>query len=126
MSAVGIGVDIVDVGRVAALLQRHGGRFLDRCFRTGEIDGDRVDLAAHVAGRWALKEACLKAIGGPVGGIPYRDIEVVRSPAGAPGIRLHGTAAAALAAVGGGRVLASLSHERNLAVGFVIVDRGGA
>lgn len=57
-----MGIDIVDVGRVERLLARHGDRFLARCFRAGEIMADagggrRDDLAAHVAGRWAVKEA---------------------------------------------------------------------
>jgi holo-[acyl-carrier protein] synthase len=122
-----VGVDIVSVGRVEQLLLRHGSRFLARCFRPEELpagaDGRRrFDFAAHVAGRWALKEACLKAIGGDLRGIPYRDIEVRREVGGAPCVRLHGRAAAALAAGGGGRLLASLSHEREVAVGFVVID----
>ena len=126
MSVRGIGIDIVAVDRVEQLLRRHERRFLDRCFRPGELvtaaDGRRrVDFAAHVAGRWAVKEACLKALGGQLGGIPYRDIEVGRAPGGAPCVTLHGRAAEALAAAGGGRVLASLSHEREAAVGFVVI-----
>ena len=127
MNLRGIGIDIVAIDRVAALLVRHPGRFLERCFREGELapgaDGrPRVDLAAQVAGRWAVKEACLKALGGDVRGIPYRDVEVGRRGDGAPVVTLHGRAAAALAARGGGRVLASLSHERDLAVGFVVIE----
>lgn len=122
-----MGIDIVDVGRVERLLQRHGDRFLARCFRPGEVMADaqgrpRDDLAAHVAGRWALKEACLKALGGDLGGIPYADIEVTRAPGAAPVVVLHGRAAAALASRGGGRILASLSHERTAAVGLVVIE----
>ena len=127
MSLRGIGIDLVAVGRVELLLQRHGSRFLARCFRPGEIvaagDGrPRADLAAHVAGRWAVKEACLKALGGDVRGIPYRDVEVRAVPGEGPEVVLHGSAAAALAARGGRRVLASLSHERDLAIGFVVIE----
>lgn len=127
MSLRGIGVDIVDIARVERLLARHGDRFLARCFREGELmpaaDGQpRVDLAAHVAGRWAVKEACLKALGGDLGGIPYADIEVSRLPGAGPVVTLHGRAAQALAARGGGRILASLSHERSAAVGMVVIE----
>ncbi|MBK9775132.1 MAG: holo-ACP synthase [bacterium] len=127
MSVRGIGVDIVDVRRVEALLARHGGRFLERCFRPSELapaePGCQVGCsAARVAGRWAVKEACLKALGGGIAVIPYRDIEVLRSEGGAPVVVLHGAAAAAHAAGGGGRVLASLSHERETAVGMVIIE----
>lgn len=127
MSLRGIGTDLVAVGRVEALLGRHGSRFLARCFRPGEVaDGSdgpaRRDLAAHVAGRWAVKEACLKALGGDLRGIPYRDIEVRASMGGPPEVVLYGQAAAALAACGGRRILASISHERDLAVGFVVIE----
>ena len=128
MSVGGVGVDIVAVDRIEALLSRHGQRFLRRCFRNGELplgeDGASPSgLAGQVAGRWAVKEACLKALGGEVRGVPYRDIEVRRGPAGEPSVVLHGRAAAALAAIGGRRVLASLSHERAMAVGVVIIER---
>lgn len=127
MSLRGIGTDLVAVGRVEALLGRHGSRFLARCFRPGEVAGDpdapaRRDLAAHVAGRWAVKEACLKALGGNLRGIPYRDIEVRSAAGGGPEVVLHGRAAAALAGCGGRRILASISHERDLAVGFVVIE----
>lgn len=128
-----MGIDIVSVDRVERLLARHDSRFLARCFRPEELpsgaDGHRRgDFAAQVAGRWAVKEACLKALGcldatgGDVSGIPYRDIEVRRAPAGAPVVVLHGRAAAALAAGGGGRVLGSLSHECGAAVGFALIE----
>ncbi len=127
MSLRGIGTDLVAVGRVEALLGRHGSRFLARCFRPGEIATSaagpaRADLAAHVAGRWAVKEACLKALGGDVRGIPYRDVEVRRTAGGAPEVVVHGRAATALAAAGGRRIWASLSHERDLAIGFVVIE----
>lgn len=127
MSLRGIGVDIVDVARIERLLERHGDRFLARCFRPGEVlpaaDGRaRAELALHVAGRWAVKEACLKALGGAIGGIPYADVEVARGPGGAPCVVLHGRAARLLADAGGGRVLASLSHERQAAVGLVVIE----
>jgi holo-[acyl-carrier protein] synthase len=134
-----MGVDIVSVSRVEQLLRRHDSRFLARCFRPEELpagaDGRRLsDFPSRVAGRWAVKEACLKALGclesgdrpgtiaGDVRGIPYRDIEVRPMAGGAPEVVLHGRAAALFAAGGGGRVLASLSHEREVAVGFVVID----
>lgn len=127
MSVSGIGIDIVAVARVEALLRRHGDRFLERCFRPGELrERDAATpeavFAARVAGRWAVKEAVLKALGGELGAVPYRDVEVGRTPDGAPVVTLHGRAAAALAARGGGRVLASLSHERDQAVGLAVIE----
>ena len=122
----GIGVDLVSVDRIDRILERHGPRFLARCFRPAELPAGgsgRVDFSGLIAGRWAVKEACLKALGGDLSGVPYRDVEVLRGPAGEPVVVLHGQAAAALAAAGGGRILVSLSHERALAVGFVVIER---
>lgn len=127
MSLRGIGIDLVTIDRVAVLLARHQARFLERCFRAAELapaagEHPRADLAARVACCWAVKEACLKALGGDVRSIPYRDVEVEIRTNGAPVVRLHGRAAIALAARGGRRILASLSRERALSIGFVIIE----
>jgi holo-[acyl-carrier protein] synthase len=122
---VGLGTDIVAVARIADLAARYGPRFLDRCFspdeqRVGARPGGAG--AAALAARWAAKEAFLKALGRDVRGIPYRAVEVVRSPAGPVTLRLTGRAAAALAAVGGGPVLVSLSHEKDVACATVVIE----
>ncbi len=125
MSLRGLGTDIVAVARIAALVERHGDRFLARCFQPGEREllRERVPAAAHaaLAARWAAKEAFVKALAGRGLGVVYRDIEVVRGPGGAPGLRLHGSAAAALAAAGASGTLVSLSHERDYAVATVVL-----
>lgn len=122
---LGVGTDVVEVGRIADLVTRHGARFLDRCFRPDEQALARRrgrGGAAALAARWAAREAFLKALGGGLQGIPYRDIEVVRGPSGAPSLRLHGRAAAALAERGGRRVHVALSHERAYAVATVVIE----
>lgn len=122
---VGLGTDVVEVARIADLVARHGARFLDRCFHPAEQDLARrrgPAGAAALAARWAAREAFLKALGGDVAGIPYRDVEVVRGADGAPTLRLHGRAAAALAARGGRRVHVALSHERAYAVATVVIE----
>jgi holo-[acyl-carrier protein] synthase len=125
LSLRGIGTDIVAVARIASLVERHGDRFLARCFRPGELAvlRERVPAAAHaaLAARWAAKEAFVKALAGRGTGVVYRDIEVVRRPDGAPELRLHGSAAAALAAAGAGGTLVSLSHERDYAAATVVL-----
>ncbi len=125
MSVLGIGTDIVSTRRMADLLQRHGTRFLDRCFRPGDLvvstRGDNPE-PGHVAGRWAAKEAFLKALGADVRGIPYRDIEVRRSPEGPVSIALHGKALTAVNRLGGQRVHLTISHERDYAVAMVLVE----
>lgn len=120
-----VGVDLVSVDRIAALLAHHGGRFLNRCFHAGEIAvADRPGRAAAqaLAARWAAKEACIKALGPDSSGVPYRDIEVVRTASGQPELRLHGRAAAAMAARGARRALVSLSHEQDHAIATVLLQ----
>lgn len=120
-----VGVDLVAVDRIAALLERHGERFLARCFHP-----DEAAVAARpgragaqaLAARWAAKEACLKILGGPLEPVPYRDVEVVRDALGAPSLRLHGRALALWEARGGGALHLSLSHERDAAVAVVVLD----
>ena len=122
---MGIGTDIVSVKRMAELLQRHGPRFLERCFRPGDLivpqTGDHPE-PSHLAGRWAAKEAFLKALGADVRGIPYRDIEIRRSPEGPVGLTLHGKALSAVNRAGGQRVHLTISHEREYAVATVLVE----
>ena len=121
---LGMGSDIVEVARIRTAIERHGDRFLNRCFRP-----DEIALAARrgaqgpatLASRWAAKEAFVKAIGA-AGPIAYRDVEVVHREGGPAVLRLHGNAAAALRASGAGRVLLSLSHEREIALAVVILD----
>ena len=126
---VGIGIDIVAVERIAELLVRHGERFAGRCFRIGDhtsLGRDRETgaktAAASLAGRWAAKEAFLKALGVDVRGIPYRDIEVAKSTLGPVGLVLHGRARDALARVGGRRIHLTISHEREFAVASVLIE----
>jgi holo-[acyl-carrier protein] synthase len=130
LSLVGVGIDIVAVGRIADLMDRHGQRFLERCFlHHGPLSaGDdnawsgRTD-PAWVAGRWAAKEALLKALGKDVRGIPYRDIEVPPLGSGSEELRLHGRARQALNRSGGGRIHLTISHAGNLAVASVLIER---
>jgi holo-[acyl-carrier protein] synthase len=119
LSVFGIGTDIVSVDRITQMLDRHGERFLSRCFRPGEIVSS---APASVAGRWAAKEAFLKALGTDVRGIPYRSIEVVKSAHGPVKLVLHGRANDALAAGGGAGIHLTISHEREFAVATVIIE----
>ena len=121
---LGLGCDIVSVRRIAEAIDRHGDRFLQRCFRPGEIDLARRRGgagAATLAARWAAKEAFVKALGPAASGVPYRDVEVVGGD-GAPELVLHGAAGEACAAAGAGRALLSLSHERDHALAVVVLE----
>jgi len=90
-----LGLDLTEVDRVAGVLERWGDRFLDRVFRPGELSGSRRHpraRAEHVAGRFAAKEAAMKALGTGWRGLAFRDVEVGRDPRGKPTLSFHGRA----------------------------------
>lgn len=114
----GIGIDVVEVERVAAAITRHGEAFLNRLFTAAERDycAARKNPALHYAVRFAAKEAASKALGTGIGGdAGWLDLEVTRNPNGAPRLMLHGAAAAFASAHGITEVQISLSHARNYA-----------
>lgn len=121
----GIGIDIVDVGRIEGLIRRHGERFLRRVFTPGEVEycgGKKHALSLHCSGRFAAKEAFVKALGTGFGqGITYTDIEVAAGHQ-APEIILHNRAREIAEARGISRVHLSLSHERLYATAVVILE----
>jgi holo-[acyl-carrier protein] synthase len=119
---MGLGTDLVDIPRMAQLLERHRDRFLTRCFRPGELPEIQGHEASVVAGRWAAKEAFLKALGTTVKHIPYRDIEVRGAADGPVSIVLHGLARETFDQTGGARVHLSISLESNHALAVVIIE----
>jgi holo-[acyl-carrier protein] synthase len=97
---VGFGIDLCDIRRIEEILEKHGKRFVERCFTEIErvkSDG-RAARAASYAKRFAAKEACAKALGtGLTHGVFWRDMGVVNLPSGRPTLHLTGAAAARLA-----------------------------
>jgi len=127
MRIIGHGVDIVEVARIRAMLEEHGDRFLNRCFTAGErgYATTRRRAAEHLAGRFAAKEAVLKAIGtGWRGGIAWTDIEVHLLPSGQPEVELHRAAAAAARQLGIREWKLSISHTEQYAMASVIGSGG--
>jgi len=100
---IGIGTDLIDIRRIAATLERHGPRFVERIFTEAErarSDRKGPNRAASFAKRFAAKEACSKALGtGIRGGVYWRDMGVVNLPSGKPTLRLTGGAAERLEAL---------------------------
>jgi holo-[acyl-carrier protein] synthase len=99
---LGIGADLVDVGRIEKVIERHGERFLARIFTAAERARAerRANRAATYAKRFAAKEACAKALGtGLRAGVFWRDMGVVNLPSGRPTLRLSGGALARLKAI---------------------------
>ncbi len=126
---VGLGMDVVEIARIARILEGPPGRaerFLARCFTSRErayCDGAR-DRAARYAARFAAKEAASKALGAPAG-IGWHDVEVRRG-AGPPSIELRGVARETAARLGAGRALVTLTHDAGVAAATVIFEGGGA
>lgn len=125
MPIVGHGIDIVSVARIGHSIEKYGDRFLERCFTAGEraYADDRKRRIEHLAGRFAAKEAVLKALGtGWRSGIAWTDVEVVLEPSGQPRIELHNRAAEIARELGIATVHISISHTDELATASAIAE----
>jgi holo-[acyl-carrier protein] synthase len=128
MSIIGTGIDIVECLRIAQMIERHGELFITRVYTDHEIEYCSARKAAtqHYAGRWAAKEAVLKALGtGWRRGISWRDIEIRNDDKGAPTVRLRAGARDVQTAANIGRMHISISHCRNFAVAYVVAESDG-
>ncbi len=123
MNIIGLGFDATDIPRVAEVFERHGERFLRRVFTEGEIAycKRRRNPVPHLAGRFAAKEACMKALGtGHSRGVLWQDIEVCRAD-GPPQLQLHGGAGRRAAEMKVLRSLLTITHSDALAMAQVIL-----
>ena len=122
-SIIGLGLDATEVDRIADTIARYGDRFLRRVFTAGEIAycSKRRMAAIHFAGRFAAKEAGMKALGtGHSRGVLWCDLEVVRH-GGPPQLQFHGGAARRLADIGGRSSLLTITHTDTLAFAQVLI-----
>lgn len=123
MSAIAIGVDLVEVARVSAMLARHGDAARRRVFTPGEVAycQPRARRDEHYAARFAAKEAVMKALGtGWARGVAFADIEVLPDEVGRPVLRLTGGARQLAHEMGISGWLVSLSHTRTHAIAAVV------
>jgi holo-[acyl-carrier protein] synthase len=125
---VSVGVDIVEIARIARTLARFGRRFLRRVYTDAEIAYCR-GKPSRLAARFAAKEAVAKALG--VGifwreGVYWRDVEVIRDQRGKPGIHLAGGALERARQIGLTHWALSLSHSREHAVAVVVATKEAA
>ena len=113
------GVDMIEIERVQAAMQRHGQRFLTRVFTPFELS----DVGLHpasLAARFAAKEAVSKALGSGIGLVAWQDIEILRGPSREPVLRLHGVAERLASSLGIQRWSLSLSHTHEHAIAMVV------
>lgn len=122
---VGTGVDIAEVPRIKASLERFGERFLRRLFTSEEARYclGKPNTEERLAARFAAKEAGMKALGtGLRHGITWHDLEVVRLPGQRPVLKLSGKAAEFASRMGCRRIHLSLSHTADHAIAYVILE----
>lgn len=124
MNIVGHGIDIIDIPRIERMIADHGDHFLTRCFTPNELAycaANTKRQAEHLAGRFAAKEAVLKALGtGWTGGIAWTDIEVIRLDTGRPTIKLHNITATIAHDLGITTWWLSISHIQSHAIASAI------
>lgn len=123
--SIGIGTDIVAISRIASALERQGPKFAARILTTTELFLFQQNNAParYLAKRFAAKEAILKALGtGLAQGMRWQDIEISRNELGGPVVSLTGAAQARMHALGGQRMLLSLSDEQDLAIAFASLE----
>jgi holo-[acyl-carrier protein] synthase len=123
MPIIGLGFDATDIPRVRDVFERHGDRFLRRVFTDGEIDYcmRQRDPVPSLAGRFATKEAAMKALGtGHSRGVLWKDIEVVRH-GGPPQLRLTGGARRRFDEMKARRSLMTITYSDALAMAQVLL-----
>ena len=122
---VGLGIDIAEVDRIEAAITRHGRPFLERVFTPAEIEycERHKNRFERYAGRFAAKEAGMKALGtGWRRGVRWVDFEVVRLASGRPTLELHGRAHEFAGRLGVTNISLSITHSANTALAQVIFE----
>lgn len=121
MPIICTGIDIIEIDRIQNVLSRYGNRFLNKIFTTDEIQYCR-GRSPNLAGRFAAKEATMKALKTGARGVSWKDIEVIRASNGAPSIKLYNRALARSESLGVSSLSISFSHSRDYAVASVIAS----
>lgn len=126
MSIVAVGLDLARIDRFEKAHARHGQRLLERLFTDAEraYCDRRASRMASYSGRFAVKEAVMKALGtGWSSGVTWRDIEVVRESGSAPELALHGRTAGIAREKGISRIHISITHDGGIAAAVAIAER---
>lgn len=123
---LGLGIDIVSIGRITAMIERHGDRALRRLYtETERAYSDAMPHPAlHYAARFAAKESFVKALGtGFSRGIAWREIGIVNEPGGRPRLVVEGMARTFMEQLGATATHVSLSHDPTHAAAVVILEK---
>jgi len=112
-----VGIDLVEINRLEKTIEKYGNRFLKRCYTQRELEYcfSKVQPVLHLAGRFAAKEAVMKALGKGVG---FKDVEVVNERNGRPKVIFNDQSENL-------NVELSISHTRNVAVAVVTLEEKG-
>lgn len=121
-SMFSVGVDIIEIERIAKAVERFGDRFLAHIYSQAEVDHCRGRVA-ELAARFAAKEAISKALGTGIRGLTWREMEILPDHLGQPQVYLHGSALARARALGLADFAVSLSHSQEYAVAFVVASK---
>ena len=119
----GVGIDVVEIPRMARTIGEWGEAFLQRIFTLRELSYSRArkNPTDHFAARFAVKEAVAKALStGWAGGFRWKDVEVENSASGKPSVVLYGRIAERLK---DSRIFISISHSENVVVACAIIER---
>jgi len=122
---VGTGVDLAEVPRIKASIERYGEKFIRRIYTPAEIAyvERKANKFERYAARFAAKEAGMKAIGtGWRHGVRWQDFEVSNLASGKPTLRLHGVAARVAGMLGVKNISLSITHTAELGMAHVILE----
>ena len=122
---VGIGIDLAEVDRIGAAIERYGTRFIERIYTGAEIAyvESKANRYERYAARFAAKEAGMKAIGtGWKRGVRWRDFEVANLPSGRPTLQFHGVAQKIAGHLGVRNTVLSLTHTAQQGMAIVILE----
>ncbi len=117
------GIDLIELKRVEATIERYGQRFLERVFTPREL-AEVGENTASLAVRFAAKEATAKALGTGIGDVGWQEIEILRGPARQPHLYLHGRASDLAENLELDTWSLSLTHDQNYAIALVVALGG--
>ncbi len=117
---IATGVDLIEIDRIVEVIARHGKHYLERIYTPAELEqcGKRAE---SLAGRFAAKEAVVKALGSGIGDITWKEIEILGDENNAPKLTLTGTAKQKADSLGLTQWSVSISHSQSHTVAFVVM-----